>query len=573
MAATEGDLNVELGARLNKLERGLKKAERSFNRYADALDKEGKRSATNLSKTFTSSLNKIGGAMAAAFSVQAIAQFTREAVELASKAEGIEHAFKRIGGDNIMAGLREATKGTVADLELMKAAVQANNFQIPVKNLASLFEFARRRAKETGESVDYLVNSIVVGIGRKSPLILDNLGISAVRLRQELKGVGVEAASVGDIAKIIGSIAEDEMRKMGDEVSTTKDSTDKLTASLKNLKVALGEKFISAGGGSLIGQLAEYMELVSKGLKIGEMFNLQEMSMYESTLRATTQGLVRVANESIKAGKSQEDVLTGLKAKQYHLEFQLSQYRKTAHQSQLTIAELTGKIAAYKKAIEDISNPQQQIKKETKDNTAAILAQADAWHAANEKLKEYQMFSSQTPRMDAPNAGDQFSLGVDPSQLLGRSINKMADNSVAALNRVNDQLMFANNLTATLGQAFNQAFSEGIDNGLDFGDALKKMFQSLVKQMISALLTAIALKGVLAALGLGTLPTAGVGALFLGQMGLGGLINATSAGVAGGGGGLNLQVSGKISGSDILLSTERSIGRRTRQTGNNGLIG
>ena len=55
-----------------------------------------------------------------------------------------------------------------------------------------------------------------MGIGRKSPLILDNLGISAVQLRQRLKGVGTEAASVADIAAVVGDIASEAMEKSGE---------------------------------------------------------------------------------------------------------------------------------------------------------------------------------------------------------------------------------------------------------------------------------------------------------------------------------------------------------------------
>jgi len=66
------------------------------------------------------------------------------------------------------------------------------------------------------------------------------LGISAVELRNRLKGVGVEASSVGDIAKIIGDIAEEELAKMGDQVDTTADKMEQFAASTENLKAALG---------------------------------------------------------------------------------------------------------------------------------------------------------------------------------------------------------------------------------------------------------------------------------------------------------------------------------------------
>jgi len=127
----------------------------------------------------------------------------------------------------------------------MQKAVQASNFKIPLESLASLFQFAQARARETGESVEYLTNSIVLGIGRKSPLILDNLGISAVELRKRLKGVGVEAANVGDIAAIIGDIATEELEKMGDQADTTADKLAQITTAFENIKVVIGAELIN----------------------------------------------------------------------------------------------------------------------------------------------------------------------------------------------------------------------------------------------------------------------------------------------------------------------------------------
>lgn len=190
--------------------------------------------------SFGSIVTKLGATLAAAFGVGAIINFTKEAMKLAATAEGIKKGFDQIASPGLLKELRAATKGTVADMQLMSRAVQASNFQIPLKDLAKLLEFASARAIQTGQSVDYLVDSIVMGIGRKSPLILDNLGISAVRLSQLLKGPGVEMASVGDIAKAVGAIATEEMAKMGGMAETTGSKFQTMAASIDNLKVSWG---------------------------------------------------------------------------------------------------------------------------------------------------------------------------------------------------------------------------------------------------------------------------------------------------------------------------------------------
>ena len=218
-----------LAGRVSKIDQERKKTEDGFKQ---------------MSSNLVSDLSKVGAAIGVAFGVQQLVSFTKETVNLAAQAEGVERAFKRIGGGQYLQGLRDATRGTVTDLVLMQNAVKANNFKIPLENLASLFKFAQARARETGESVDYLVDSIILGIGRKSPLILDNLGISAVELRSRLKGVGVEAANVGDIAKIIGDIATEEMAKMGDQADTTADKIAQIGTSFENMKVEIGKSLI-----------------------------------------------------------------------------------------------------------------------------------------------------------------------------------------------------------------------------------------------------------------------------------------------------------------------------------------
>jgi hypothetical protein len=218
-----------LAGKVNKLDQETKKTEQGFK---------------DMSSSMVSNLSKVGAAIGVAFGAREIVAFGAETVKLAAQAEGVERAFKRIGGGQYLQGLRDATRGTVTDLVLMQNAVKASNFKIPLENLASLFKFAQARARETGESVDYLVDSIILGIGRKSPLILDNLGISAIALRDKLKGVGTETASVGDIAKAVGDIATEEMAKMGDQADTTADKIAQLEAAWANLQSQIGKTLI-----------------------------------------------------------------------------------------------------------------------------------------------------------------------------------------------------------------------------------------------------------------------------------------------------------------------------------------
>lgn len=210
----------------------------------DKIEKESDKTGKKVQNNFKKSFNSIAKRVAAAFAIERIAAFTRESINLAMELEGVKKGFDRINQPGLLNELRRATKGTVSDLELMKQAVRANNFEIPLQELGSLFEFARRRAAETGESVDYLVNSIVLGIGRKSPLILDNLGISAVKLKEKLGGVSAQAAGIGDVTKVVGDIASEALAEMGEETDTTANNMAELQAKVENLQASIGEALL-----------------------------------------------------------------------------------------------------------------------------------------------------------------------------------------------------------------------------------------------------------------------------------------------------------------------------------------
>lgn len=208
---------------------------------------EAKKTADNVKKigdagqSTVGVLKNIAAAAGLAFSIDRIISFGKEIIQLGGQAEGVRAAFNRIADSKVLGDLKDATRGTVSELELMKRAVSAHNLGLPVEKLASLFEFATKRAQDTGQSVDYLVDSIVTGIGRKSPLILDNLGISAVQLREKLKGVGMETASVSDIAAAVGEIASDSMKDSGQVIDTNAIKVQNLKAQWVDFKTKLSE--------------------------------------------------------------------------------------------------------------------------------------------------------------------------------------------------------------------------------------------------------------------------------------------------------------------------------------------
>ena len=235
-----------------------------------------------------------------------------QGIELSKQGEGIRIAFERLGRGDILQGLREATHGTVTDLELMKAAVKFNDFKLPVGELGTMLAFAQQKAKDTGQSIDYMVNSIVTGLGRKSLMILDNLGLSAAEINEKMK-------QTGDMTKAVGEIIREQMSKAGDYIETAADKATEANVRLKNAMTELGNTLtpLSSDFGNFWNELKigglQFLNFVLKPI-VGMMTQAGQIANAKSRLGGSD------------AVNSQIDTLTGSSTKQLTMLSQLAKY-------------------------------------------------------------------------------------------------------------------------------------------------------------------------------------------------------------------------------------------------------
>ena len=183
-----------------------------------------------------------------------ITDILKESVKLSKEAEGIEIAFNRLNRPDLLDKLKEATHGTVSEIELMKQAVKFNDFRLNLDEMGTLLAFAQQKAKDTGQSIDYMVDSIVTGLGRQSLMILDNLGLSAAEIKEKMKGTG-------DMTKAVAEIIKDQMAKAGDYVETAADRAAKATVSVQNEMKHLGDMIREAFDVESIESLSSILEV------------------------------------------------------------------------------------------------------------------------------------------------------------------------------------------------------------------------------------------------------------------------------------------------------------------------
>lgn len=103
----------------------------------------------------------------------------------AAPVEGVRNAFMGLastvqgGGDAMLAALQKASMGMVSSTDLMMQFNKASQLVSTqfASQLPEALTYLSKVASSTGESLDYMLNSLTVGIGRLSPRILDNLGV------------------------------------------------------------------------------------------------------------------------------------------------------------------------------------------------------------------------------------------------------------------------------------------------------------------------------------------------------------------------------------------------------------
>jgi len=198
------DIRVIISA-MNKASRDIDQVKKDIQGVGDAS-----KTSSGSTENFGSKLKSLmGTAAAAAGAIAAVGLAVKEAYDFVEEGAAIERLqdasaqmAKSIGMDmdDVMDALRTASQGMVSDFDLMSAASRAMMLGVGSDSteIARLFEIAALRGRVLGVDTSQAFNDIVTGIGRASPLILDNLGIV----------IDAEQA-YGDYAASIGKTAEE----------------------------------------------------------------------------------------------------------------------------------------------------------------------------------------------------------------------------------------------------------------------------------------------------------------------------------------------------------------------------
>ena len=183
----------------------------------------------------------------AVFAAMRFADMAMDLAEVGAQADRLYTSFENLAGTTaplMLEKLRTASRGTISDMSLLQSANRAMMLGVTkdTDTMVKLLEVAMARGAAMGLSARQAFNDLMTGIGRASPLILDNLGI----VTGGQKVYDDYAASIGKTAKEL-----DDLEKRQALVNLVLQNTTPLVednlmiherarAATENLKVEIG---------------------------------------------------------------------------------------------------------------------------------------------------------------------------------------------------------------------------------------------------------------------------------------------------------------------------------------------
>ena len=223
----------------------------------------------------TGGLGGVASAMGVGAIVTFIGQIGGAVVDLSKLGAGasrIGNAFTNNFSDaeGALQKLREASLGSISDTDLMLSANRAMMLQVSsdADELARLLVVAAERGRALGISTAEAFDNLMVGIGRRQPLILDNLAI----ITGGEKVYEDYAASIGKARDALTEVEERAalinlvLGGSGGQTQLVADAAtewERLTTAVENFKTEVGKSWIGQAASWVAGQLATGINTVS----------------------------------------------------------------------------------------------------------------------------------------------------------------------------------------------------------------------------------------------------------------------------------------------------------------------
>lgn len=244
------------------------------------IDTRDVKAAEGRVKQASQQMNKALSAIGIGFGLETVRRLGDMAFQLAetaAQAEATRASFDALStsvgqdADLMLSAMKTASKGMVSEANLILAANRAMLLGVARtgEELGEMLEAARVLGQAMGKDVSSSFNDLVLGLGRLSPLILDNLGIAnegEQMFENYAKSVGRTADSLTKAEKkqiLLNRVMEAAAPLLAAEAKngeTDAQQFQKLSVQLEEAKQQMGEFLLAAGATDSLDTMSDALE-------------------------------------------------------------------------------------------------------------------------------------------------------------------------------------------------------------------------------------------------------------------------------------------------------------------------
>lgn len=514
---------LKIGADISDMQAGMAKVVA----HLDKLDDSAKKTAEAMTMTekaagfLKSNFSQFTAANLAANAIQSVTAEVQRFVAEGAQLSGLRTSFERLSGGikqnsaDMMQALRTGTRGMVSDFELMKAANKAMLLGLPVtaESMGELSKAAVVLGKAMGQDATKSVDDLITALGRSSPMILDNLGLS-VKVGEAneayAKSLGKTAEQLTDAEKKMAFFvaanraAQAAVKELGEQTKTLGDIAttvwtkfgNVVSATSSAVNVGLGRAATSGAGfiqflqnsitygvgsavvmSDLSQQIENHSTKVKENVHLGEEAakGANDFASMAKRLRTEIAQLTPAQVENIKAGKemgkTNKEIVEALskvggavKVTEAHLnlyELSTKNATKATKDHDKTLKALLTPLHAAGDGVGNLTHAWSEL---SKVNVEAMKRQTELEMSMRQQLPLYANWYQQLMRVRDGMATMIPTLGAMNDKLADqqRHIRGVIEQATANLEQAAQEKM---SRVAAIGGGLIDAIAHGIETG------------------------------------------------------------------------------------------------------------
>lgn len=464
------------------------------------------RATNNSIQTFRRSYQELaGGLLAAGYAAKKALDLAEDFTAFEQSKRSFTTLVQALGKDATaeFEKIKKASAGLIDDKALIESANRALSLGIPIEKIGNLMQIARAKARDMGTTTAQAFADIVTGVGRASPLIIDNLGI-VLKVGEAndtyAKSIGKTVTQLTEFDKkqaILNAVlvsGSEAVKRQNLELLTLNEQIQQIKATIENAKLGVGE-FITRVGLQLAG-VAKLVQGVA--LSVAGIFSSDALKASQEAFRE----YVRLFDASFASSEALSGALgeTATKIKEVG--------DKTVAAAEIS----TGSLQAMNEALKQMKDTLQTLDPQSKAYLDTLWTIHDAERAIQEAVDSGEV-SLRAASLEGTKLLDSVAAGWDKTQKrMDEYYKKLKLNTIESVETIRgltsdmieglsertsalNQILYG--IVQTMAQTFTDVFSGAEAAGRTFIKSILLLTVDLIQGMILAAAAAALAKGVL----------------------------------------------------------------------------